>query len=154
MERHSSPVLLKSRRANLWCLSWFFRSPLPALIFVQSKCENLLTRNSSYFCSLCTILSHQALIKAVSQFYDDKLSGRFLTVLEDLLLKYSRAQGHFLKRLYAAVFGRSALDLLVLFLNGWLKIKMFVPLWTWEQHKSFEQTEQRSLVHRKELENH
>lgn len=31
---------------------------------------------------------------------------------------------------------------------------MFVPLWIWEQHKSFEQTEYCSLVHMKELVNH
>lgn len=40
------------------------------------------------------------------------------------------------------------------FFNGWLKIKMFTLLWIWEQHEIFEQAEDCTVVHRKELVNH
>lgn len=72
LERHLSPVLLKSKIKKCYeCfVPVFFQSffLVPASILVQGKCAILLTQNSSYFYSLCTILNHQWGVKQLSRF--------------------------------------------------------------------------------------
>lgn len=157
LERHLSPVLLKSKIKKCYeCFvpnfSKTFSFPfLPASILLQGECAILLTQNSSYFYSLCTILNHQVGSKAVEQIF-----GFLMTAL---LLKCSETKGNFFKRLCNCLLWVQE-DVWVwswsfsAFFDGWLKIKMFMSLWTWEQHKSFEQMKDCTMGNRKELVNH